>query len=269
MAYTICMNHMGRRGIRGALNDVLNNEQSRWYFVVNDSIAVVILISVVLLILETIPSIGGLYPAFFYNAEIVVIGLFTTEYFVRLWVAEHPLLYVRSFFGVIDAAAILPGFFVILLPTLFPLHSLVALRILRVLRILRTLRLVRWVFPTEHRQKIAKDFAGGLALFNMEIFFFAYFSFVVIAGSLMYAVESSVLGSPFVSIPDGMWWAIVTMTTVGYGDFVPVTALGKIVASLTMVSGLVLLAMLVAVVGRTMQTVLFGSPLEVFDRDRQ
>jgi voltage-gated potassium channel len=251
-----------RGSIRKRVGDVLNNEQSRWYFFVNDAIALIIVSSVVLLVLETVPSIGGKYPDFFRTAEMCILAFFGAEYLLRLWTAESATRYARSFFGVIDALAIVPGLLAMLLPALFPYHTLGILRILRVLRILRTLRLVRFVLPTKRRAQMARDMASGIALFNIEIFLFAFVSVAVIAGSLMYAVESALPGTAFGSIPDGMWWAVVTMTTVGYGDLVPITATGKVIASFTMLSGLVFLALLVAVMGRTMQTILFGSPLD-------
>ncbi len=249
-------------GLRKRIGDALHNEHSRWFFFVNDSIAVLIVASVFLLILESVPSIGGVYRQFFWNAELLILSLFSIEYVLRLWTAEKPLRYARSFFGIVDIVAILPGLLAVLLPVLFPYHALGVLRVLRVMRILRAIRLVRFVLPTRRQQQMARDMASGLAFFNIEIFLFAFVSVNVISGALMYAVEGSVPGSSFTSIPDGMWWAMVTMTTVGYGDLVPVTAIGKIIASLTMFSGLVFLALLVAVMGRTVQTVLFGSPLD-------
>lgn len=253
----------GRRmSVRARIGDVLNNERSKWYFFVNDAIAVIIVVSVALLVLETVPSMAARYGTFFYVAELCVLAFFGVEYALRLWTAERPVRYATSFFGIIDAASILPGLLAVLLPVIFPYHTLGILRILRVLRILRTLRLVRFVLPTKRRIQMARDMASGIALFNIEIFLFAFTSVVVITGALMYAVENALPGSKFVSIPDGMWWAVVTMTSVGYGDMVPVSATGKLIASFTMLAGLVFLALLVAVMGRTMQTVLFGSPIE-------
>ncbi|HWO07614.1 MAG TPA: potassium channel family protein [Candidatus Paceibacterota bacterium] len=104
--------------------------------------------------------------------------------------------------------------------------------------------------------------AHGVAIFNIEIYLFALLCIVVISGSLLYVVESQVPGSSFASIPAGMWWAVVTITTVGYGDLVPFTVVGRIIAALTMLPGLIMFALLVAVMGRTMQTVLFGSPID-------
>ena len=102
----------------------------------------------------------------------------------------------------------------------------------------------------------------GVRFANLEIYFFTLFSLVVIAGTLIYLAEGRVLGTDFVNIPAGMWWAIVTLTTVGYGDMVPATVLGKIIAGFTMVAGLSMFALLVSVMGKVMQNVLFGGTVE-------
>jgi len=257
------MQHAHRpRSVRARIGAVLNDERSRWYFFINDAIAFIIVISVCMLILETVPSIGVKYAVQFRIAETIVMTIFTVEYLLRIWVAERRMRYMGSFFGIIDLVAIVPGLLAALFPAAFAYHTLSIFRILRVLRILRTLRLVRFVLPSKRRVQMARDMANGIAIFNIEIFLFAFFSAVVLAGALMHAIEGTVPGTKFASIPDGMWWAMVTMTTVGYGDYVPATVGGKIVASFTMLAGLVFLALLVAVMGRTMQTVLFGSPLE-------
>jgi len=156
----------------------------------------------------------------------------------------------------------LPSLLAFALPWAFPYHALGVLRILRILRILRAFRLVRFVVSTKRRRQIVHNMAQGIAIFNIEIYLFALLSIVTISGALLYVFESAIPGSPFTSIPAGMWWSIVTITTVGYGDLVPVTIYGRIIAALTMLSGLVMFALLVAVMGRTIQTMLFGSPLE-------
>src|SRR3989344_4560348 len=96
-------NHNRRTSLRAHIREVLHNEHSPWYFFVNDTIAALIVISVVLLILETVPSIGGQYRVFFTTAEMFVLSFFFVEYLLRLWTAERPARYAVSFFGVIDA----------------------------------------------------------------------------------------------------------------------------------------------------------------------
>lgn len=252
---------MSNRTLRAAVCRTLNDENSRWFFPVNNLLAVIIVASTFVVILETVPELFARWRDFFIYAEYTVLAIFSVEYALRIWSAPNRLRYITSFFGIIDLLSIVPSLFILLTPDAITYHTLGVIRILRVLRLLRTFRLVRLVIPKRHRDRISKELYNGQSLINLEIYFFALATVVVFAGTLMYLVEGHVPGSHFTSIPDGLWWAIVTITTVGYGDTYPITLAGRLVATATMISGLGLFVLMLTVVGHIMQIILFGTKL--------
>ena len=215
----------------------------RWYRVVfhHDSPAernfdllliVVILASVLVVVLDSVPGIKARWHLPLYVAEWTFTVLFAAEYAVRLWVVRNPWRYARSFYGVIDLLAILPT----LLSLLFPAStSLAVIRALRLLRIFRVLKLVEY-----------SSEAGVLmqALWRSRrkilVFLTTVLTVVVVFGALMYLVEGPANG--FTSIPTAMYWAVVTMATVGFGDIAPHTALGRFIASVLILIGYSIIA---------------------------
>lgn len=186
-----------------------------------------ILISVAGVMLESVPSILSKYGKVFDWLEIIMGVIFTLEYLTRLWVAKNRKRYVFSFFGIIDLLAILPTYIMLI----FSLgNSLVIIRILRLLRVFRILKLVQFIDE-------ASDLMGALYRSKQKItvFIFAVTIITVILGTVMYMVEGQQNG--FTSIPRSIYWAIVTLTTVGYGDISPVTPLGQTIASVIMILG--------------------------------
>jgi len=153
-------------------------------------------------------------------------------------VAERPGRYARSFFGVIDLLAILPAYIDLLLPGA---HYLVLLRVLRVLRIFRVLKLAKYIGEANVLIDVMR--ASGR---KIGIFIFAVVNLVLVLGSLMYLVEGAENG--FTSIPKSVYWAIVTLTTVGYGDISPQTPLGQFIASIIMITGYGIIAVPTAIV---------------------
>ncbi len=245
------------------LRNAVRDEQSESSYRFNDAVAFVILISVVGIILESVDSIMARWGAAFFWAEVFFTAFFAVEYAIRLYFAPNRWAYARSPFGIIDLLAFLPSIFIFAFPAFTEVHSLRILRVIRVLRLLRLFRILKLTaYLRRRRRGETTAFVRGLSAVNMEIYFFTLFSVVVIAGTLMYLAEAGVPGSKIINIPGGMWWAIVTITTVGYGDFVPVSVTGKIIAALTMIAGLSLFALVVAVMGRALEVALFGSPLE-------
>ena len=186
-----------------------------------------IMVSVLVVILDSVPSINMRYGSFLMAAEWVFTVLFTIEYLMRLWVSERPLRYARSFYGIVDLVAIAPTY----LAALFP-----ATRFLLVVRVLRVARVFRILKLAEHVQE-ASVLTQALRASRQKItvFITTVITVVIVAGSLMYVIEGA--DSEFQSIPQGIYWAIVTMTTVGYGDISPETPLGKALASLLMIAG--------------------------------
>ena len=186
-----------------------------------------ILLSVLAVVLESVRSIRESYGPYLQTAEWCFTALFTVEYIVRLVTAKSAKRYARSFFGVVDLFAIAPVY----LSLLFG-----AGRFLSVVRALRLLRIFRILKLTEYLGEAATmRIALAESVRRIAVFLFAVLTIVVIAGALMYQIEGEAHG--FTSIPAGMYWAIVTVTTVGYGDIAPKTVLGRIVASLLMIVG--------------------------------
>ena len=197
-----------------------------------------ILLSVGVVMLESIPSISAELRGWLHVVEWGITILFTLEYFLRLYVSERPALYARSFFGVIDLLAILPAYLDLLLPGA---HYLVLLRVLRVLRIFRVLKLAKYIGEANVLMHAMRSSARKIAIF---IFFVVIL--VLILGSLMYLIEGADHG--FTSIPKSVYWAIVTLTTVGYGDISPQTPFGQFVASIIMITGYGIIAVPTAIV---------------------
>lgn len=193
---------------------------------------VAILASVVVVLLDSVPAIKDRWHAWLYAAEWFFTLLFTAEYAVRLWVVRQPLRYARSWFGIIDLLAILPTF----LSLLFPASaSLAVVRVLRLLRIFRVLKLVE--YSSEAGLLIE---ALLRARRKILVFVCTVLTITVVFGALMYVVEGGTHG--FTSIPAGMYWAVVTMGTVGYGDVVPSTGLGRMIASALIIIGYSIIA---------------------------
>ena len=253
---------MRHKSLKEQIQDVLNNEHSRWFFPVNNVLALIILVSTAIVVLETVPELFARWHDFFIYAEYTVLTIFSIEYLLRLWSAPNRLRYATSFYGLIDLVSIVPSIFILVTPDAITYHTLGIIRILRVLRLLRTLRLVQLVIPKRQRDRINKELHNGQSLINLEIYVFALATVVILSATLMYVVEGHLPGTHIPSIPHGMWWAIVTISTVGYGDLVPITSMGRVIASLTMLAGLGLFVLMLTVVGHIMQIILFGTKLE-------
>ncbi|SDJ15839.1 ion transporter [Billgrantia gudaonensis] len=191
-----------------------------------------ILASVGVVMLDSVPSYHAKYGWLFYRVEWVFTLAFTVELAVRLYTLERPLQYLKSFYGIIDVIAILPTWLMLLIPGA---QSLVIVRVMRVLRIFRVLRLMQFV--GEGRLLI-----GALKRSTHQIFLFLFtvFMLVTIFAALVYMIEPAEAG--FTSIPIAVYWAIVTLTTVGYGDIVPVTPLGRAISTLVMLIGYSIIA---------------------------
>lgn len=191
-----------------------------------------ILASVTVVVLDSVVSIHARFGDLFKALEWGFTLLFTLEYIGRLLCVRHPLRYARSVFGVIDLLAVLPTWLALLMPEL---HALIDVRILRLLRIFRVLKMGAYV--AEYRA-----LGAALAASRRKILIFLSFVLMVVLvmGTLMYVVEGAAHG--FTSIPVAIYWAISTMTTVGFGDIVPKTDVGRFIASVMMLLGWGILA---------------------------
>ncbi|WP_345785648.1 ion transporter [Pelagicoccus sp. SDUM812003] len=183
--------------------------------------------SVVVVMLESVRSIRASYGPSLYALEWGFTVLFTLEYIVRIYVSKKPLQYIFSFFGIVDFISILPTYLDLIYPGA---HYLMLFRALRVLRIFRVLKMVNYV--GEANLLYRAIWASGR---KIVVFIFFVLTLVLILGSIMYLIEGPEHG--FTSIPKSVYWAIVTLTTVGYGDISPQTALGQVFASLIMIIG--------------------------------
>lgn len=186
-----------------------------------------ITVSVTAVVLESVGSINRSIGPVLRSAEWAFTFLFTVEYLVRLAVVRHPLRYAFSFFGLVDLLAVMPTWLGLVLPGA---QTLLVIRTLRLLRVFRVLKMVSYL--SEARVLTSAVSASGR---KIAVFLGAVFTIVVIVGTLMYVIEGPQHG--FINIPESMYWAIVTLSTVGYGDISPATPLGKVLASFLMVLG--------------------------------
>lgn len=191
------------------------------------AVLTLIIISVTLVMLESVSYIDILFSKYFYWIEWVVTILFTLEYITRIIAIKKPLKYIFSYYGIIDLLSTIPLYL-----SLFFMgtESLITLRALRLLRIFRILKLTRFIGASNLLINSLK--ASRVKIF---VFLFAVFILCIISGTIMYLIEGKESG--FTSIPRSIYWAIVTMTTVGYGNIAPQTDLGQLVASIIMIMG--------------------------------
>jgi|SRR5688572_12341102 len=186
-----------------------------------------ILASIAIVMLDSVASLHSRYGEFFFVLEWGFTILFTIEYVLRLISVKRPLLYVASFLGLVDLMAILPMYLSIFL---VGAQSLLVLRALRLLRIFRIFKLTHFLSEMSYLGAAMRSSAKKISIFMLVVL-----AIVVILGSIMYLVEGVENG--FTNIPESIYWAIVTITTVGYGDIAPVTPGGKFIASLIMLIG--------------------------------
>lgn len=187
----------------------------------------IILLSVAAVLLESVASVRENYAVSLLAAEWGFTLLFSVEYLLRLYCVGRPLRYALSFYGLIDLLAILPSLLSLLIPGI---QSLLVIRVLRLLRVFRVLKLPRFVRESGQLKTALVASVRKIAIFTSTVLLL-----VVIIGALMYLVEGVENG--FTSIPVSIYWAIVTLTTVGYGDIAPQTSAGKLLASAVMILG--------------------------------
>lgn len=204
---------------------------------------IAILASVAVVTIESIPSLSPTVRLTLRVLEWLFTVLFTVDYALRLWTSPEPRKYALSFYGIVDLLATLPAY----LSILFPAGRYLALiRILRVLRIFRILKLTTYV-----REASVLASAMRASRQKIIVFLFTVLVAVVVVGSLMFLIEGEAAG--FTSIPTSMYWAIVTLTTVGYGDIAPMTTLGRLLASALMVLGYGIIAVPTGIVTLELQ----------------
>ena len=190
---------------------------------------IVIVLSVVIVMLDSVQAINRQYRRPLQIAEWTITILFTVEYLARLICIGQPLRYVFSFYGVVDLLAVIPTYLSVFISGS---QSLLVIRTLRLVRIFRVFKLSRYL--TEARALVD---ALRATRARITVFLVVVLALVIIIGSAMYMIEGTLPGSGFTSIPRSVYWAIVTMTTVGYGDIAPQTVLGQVLAAAVMILG--------------------------------
>ncbi len=201
----------------------------KWFDI---ALIAVILTSVLVVMLDSIPGYHAAHGRLFLEIEWAFTAIFTLEYLVRIWCSPNRRAYVLSVYGVVDLLAILPTYIALFIPEAAPL---LIVRLLRILRIFRVLRLLTYLHE-------ANTLAGALRRSARKIFVFFSMMMILVTifGCLMYVIEGPAHG--FENIPSSIYWAIVTITTVGYGDMVPVTPLGRAISAVGMLSGYAIIA---------------------------
>lgn len=251
--------------------------------------------SCITLALESVPDLALRHARFFDVSEAVTVVFFTVDALANILSAPRPLRYVLSFWGVIDILSVVPSY--LMLVNLTAVRSARIIRLLRVARALRVLKLAR---SAADEAEGVEDREQNPILANLKIYAIIFFAVFMISSTSMYFVEGMlyapdamaagqmevdaatpagqiperfmpsdpISGNPipedkrfFTSIPAAMWWCMVTMTTTGYGDMFPVTVGGRLIASFTMLCGLILFAILLNIINKTMMVLFFGDKL--------
>ncbi len=192
----------------------------------------VILISVVLVMLESVRAVSDKYNYILKVLEWIITVIFSLEYVLRIIIVKKPFRYIFSFYGIVDFLSVIPTYLSLLI---IGSQSLIVIRILRLLRVFRILKLTRYTLAGRFLMK-----AMWASREKISVFISFLLIFVVIMGTIMYLIEGEKSG--FTSIPTSIYWAIVTLTTVGYGDISPQTPIGQFIASLVMIMGYAIIA---------------------------
>jgi len=214
------------------LNDIIFGAESKQGKAFDVLLIGAILLSVIAVMLESVSFVNEHFGSSLYLMEWTFTIAFTIEYILRLACVRYPLKYAFSFYGIVDFLSIIPTYLSLFIPVA---NTLLVIRILRILRVFRVLKLFSYMQEAEH-------LAWAMRSSKRKILVFLYFvsTIVVVFGAIMYLVEGPENG--FTSIPKSIYWAIVTLTTVGYGDVAPSTVLGQLIASATMITGYAIIA---------------------------
>ncbi len=223
------MKDINPKAFRRKIHEVIFEADTRIGKLFDILLLIVILISVISVILESVDSINKKYHNIILACEWTITILFTIEYFLRIYSVNKPLKYIFSFMGIIDLLAIIPTYLIFVFPAA---HSLSVIRSIRLIRVFRVFKLSHYLRGA-HTMQIALRSSRP----KIIVFLFSVLILVVVLGTLMYIIEGSYGTIGFNNIPNSIYWAVVTLTTVGYGTVTPITVFGKIVASFIMILG--------------------------------
>jgi voltage-gated potassium channel len=188
-----------------------------------------ILLSIIGVMLESVDEIDKKYHELIMAFEWGFTILFTIEYFFRIYAVNRPFKYIFSFMGIVDLLAIIPTYLIFIFPAV---HWMSVIRAIRLIRIFRIFKLSRYLRGAHTMQIALRSSRPKIIVFLLSVMLL-----VIILGTLMYIIENSARTNGFENIPNSIYWSIITLTTVGYGNIVPMTILGKIVASFIMILG--------------------------------
>lgn len=219
--------YLNKKNWQKKIHDIIYEADSKEGKLFDIILIIAILASIFLVMLESVESIDKKYHNFLNISEWIITILFTIEYIMRIITIKKPSAYIFSFYGIVDLLATIPKYLSIFF---VGTHALVALRALRLLRVFRILKLGRYLGASSHIIESLKA-----SRIKILVFLFSIFVLTIILGTVMYLIEGPENG--FTSIPYSMYWSIVTLTTVGYGDISPHTPLGQFIASIVMVLG--------------------------------
>lgn len=206
------------------------------------SLLLCIVLSVVVIMLESVSALQLQYGDWLRALEWIFTIIFTAEYLARIWTVRNRLKYVLSFYGILDLIALLPSYIAIFIAGT---QSLMVIRSLRLIRMFRILKLSRYVGEGQNLLRALRASQHKITVFLVTVI-----SSVIIAGTVMYLIEGAKNG--FTDIPTSIYWAVVTMTTVGYGDIAPKTGLGQGIASIIMILGYGIIAVPTGIVSAEM-----------------
>ena len=217
---------------RAKLHEIIFEADTKKGKIFDIILLIAILISVFGVILSSVDSIEKDYGNILRFSEWIFTILFTIEYIFRIYCIKKPIKYIFSFMGIIDFLSIIPTYLVFLYP---PIHVLVDIRAIRLIRVFRVFKLSRYLRGANIMQIALKSSRPKIIVFLLSVILI-----VIILGTLMYIVEGQKNG--FENIPKSIYWSVVTLTTVGYGDVVPLTTTGKFLASIIMILGYAIIA---------------------------
>ena len=212
------------------------SKAGRWFDIL---LILFILVSVAAVLLDSIASVHERYGDLLFKLELLFTVLFTAEYLLRLYSIPDKRRYIFSFYGIVDLLSLLPTYIALIYPSAV---YLIVVRILRVLRVFRILKLLRYMGEANMLYAALLQ-----ARRKILVFLFSVITLIIIFGALMFIIEGGENG--FDNIPQSIYWAIVTITTVGYGDIAPQTPLGQFVAAIAMICGYAIIAVPTGIIG--------------------
>ncbi len=221
-------NRVPKNPLKAKIHEIIFEAETPIGKIFDVSLLIAILLSVLIVMLESVVPINRKYGELLVILDWVITVLFTIEYVLRIYAVRKPWRYIFSFYGLVDFLSIIPTYLSVFVPGS---HYLTTIRMLRLLRIFRVLKLTKYLVESQ-----TLVIAIGRSRRKITVFLGAVLIIIFIVGSMMYFIEGIIAGNErFSNIPEAMYWAIVTVTTVGYGDITPITPLGKFFSAMLMI----------------------------------